>query len=168
MVKLTIRLRGHSVRLTEISMHLTGWNLGACFSEVPTLFGPISGATIPFISWQRLGSEPLNFAIFLAFSYVKNMTSWKISFSKQADFSLTTVFFCTRKVPGTFEKQAPGHNYLQRGHLADDGGVKKKRWCAAWKLIKSKNQYCEKYYHITSWFVTIRSTSDHRVSRKLN
>ena len=34
----------------------------ACFSKVPKLLGPISGATIPFISSQRRGSKPPNFA----------------------------------------------------------------------------------------------------------
>ena len=34
----------------------------ACFSKVPKLLGPISGATIPFISLQRRGSKPSNFA----------------------------------------------------------------------------------------------------------
>ena len=39
----------------------------ACFSKVPKLFGPISGATIPFISSQRRGSKRSNFAIILVF-----------------------------------------------------------------------------------------------------
>ena len=30
---------------------------GACFSKVPKLFGPISGATTAFISWQCRGSN---------------------------------------------------------------------------------------------------------------
>ena len=36
---------------------------GVCFSKVPKLFGPISGVTISFISSQRRGSKPSNFAI---------------------------------------------------------------------------------------------------------
>ena len=41
--------------------------LEACFLNDPTLFGSISGTTIPFISSQRRGSEPSNFAILLVF-----------------------------------------------------------------------------------------------------
>ena len=63
---------------------------GACFSKVPKLFGSLSGATIPFISSQRRGSKPSNFAILLIFLVLK--TCKKISFSKQADCSLTTSF----------------------------------------------------------------------------
>ena len=57
---------------------------GACLSKVPKLFGPLSGATIAFISSQRRGSKPSNF-VFLVLKTCK-----KISFSKQADCSLTT------------------------------------------------------------------------------
>ena len=63
---------------------------GHRFSKVPKLFGSISGATIPFISSQRRGSKPSNFAILLDFLILK--TCKKISFSKQADCSLTTSF----------------------------------------------------------------------------
>ena len=63
---------------------------GACFSKVPKLFGPISGATIPFISSQRRGSKPSNFAILLVFLTLKICS--KIMFSKQADCSLTIAF----------------------------------------------------------------------------
>ena len=63
---------------------------GACFSKVPKLFGPISGTTIPFISSQRRGSNPSNFAILLIFLILKACK--KISFSKRADCSLTTSF----------------------------------------------------------------------------
>ena len=42
---------------------IKGFALGACFSKVPKLFGPISGATIPFISLQSRGCKPSNFAI---------------------------------------------------------------------------------------------------------
>ena len=63
---------------------------GACFSKVPKLFGSLSGATIPFVSSQRRGSKPSNFAILLIFLILK--TCKKISFSKQADCSLTTSF----------------------------------------------------------------------------
>ena len=44
---------------------------GACLSEVPKLFGSISGVTIPFISSQRRGSKPSNFAIPLVFLSLK-------------------------------------------------------------------------------------------------
>ena len=47
---------------------------GACFSKVPKLFGPISGATIAFISTQCRGSRPSNFAILLVFLTLK---TWK-------------------------------------------------------------------------------------------
>ena len=40
---------------------------GACFSEVPNHFEPISCATIPSISSQQRGSKPSNFAILLLF-----------------------------------------------------------------------------------------------------
>ena len=63
---------------------------GACFSKVPKLFGTISGATIAFISSQRRGSKPSNFAILLVFLILK--TCKKISFSKQADCNFTTCF----------------------------------------------------------------------------
>ena len=63
---------------------------GASFSKVPKLFGPISGATIAFISSQRRASKPSNFAIILVFLILK--TCKKISFSKQADCSLATSF----------------------------------------------------------------------------
>ena len=63
---------------------------GACFSKVPNLFGLISGATIAFLSSQRRGSRPSNFAVFLVFLVLK--TCKKISFSIQADCCLTTDF----------------------------------------------------------------------------
>ena len=62
----------------------------ACFTKVPKLFGPISGATIPFISSQRRGSKPSNFAIL--FVCLKLKICSNISFSKQADCSLKTGF----------------------------------------------------------------------------
>ena len=37
----------------------------ACFSKVSKLFGPISGATIFFISSQRRGSKPSKFIALL-------------------------------------------------------------------------------------------------------
>ena len=63
---------------------------GACFSKVPKLYGPISGATISLISSQHRGSKPSNFAILLVFSTLKRR--WEISFWKQADCSLTSGF----------------------------------------------------------------------------
>ena len=44
---------------------------GACFSKVPKLLRPISGATIPFISLQHQGSKPSNFTIILIFLTLK-------------------------------------------------------------------------------------------------
>ena len=63
---------------------------GACFSKVPKLFGPFSGAAIPFIASQRGGCKPSNFAILLVVLTLKSCQ--KISFSKQADCSLKTGF----------------------------------------------------------------------------
>jgi len=63
---------------------------GGCFSKLPQLFEPISGTTIPFISSQRRGSKPSNFAILFIFLILK--TCKKITFSKWADCSLTTSF----------------------------------------------------------------------------
>ena len=77
---------------------------GACFSKVPKLFGPISGATIPFISSQHRGSRPSNFAIVLVFLMLK--TCEKISFSKQADCSLITNF-SGPKSSGDFRETGP-------------------------------------------------------------
>ena len=54
------------------SVHPIEYNPGACFSKVPKLFGPISGATILFISSQRRGSKPSNLYP-LVFSYNKNL-----------------------------------------------------------------------------------------------
>ena len=48
-----------------------GSGLGACFSKVPKLFGPSSGATIPFICSQGGGSKPSNFAFPLLFPKLK-------------------------------------------------------------------------------------------------
>ena len=53
----------------------------ACFSKFPNLFGPMSGATVPFISSQRQDSKSSNFAILLVFVTLK--TCEKIYFSKQ-------------------------------------------------------------------------------------
>ena len=64
--------------------------LGPVSQKSPKLFGPISGATIAFIPLQRQGSKPSNFSILLVFLTLK--TCKKISFSEQADCSLTTSF----------------------------------------------------------------------------
>ena len=78
----------------------------AFFSKVPNLFGPILVATIPFISSERRGAKPSNFAVLLVFRTLKACS--KISFSKQVDCSLTVqLAFLARKVLGFFEKQAP-------------------------------------------------------------
>jgi len=63
---------------------------GTCFLKVPKLFGPIPGATTAFMSSQRRGSKPSNFAILSVFLVLK--TCKKITFSKQADCSLTASF----------------------------------------------------------------------------
>ena len=89
------RRRGPVVRGLVSHAVAAGANLaltsGACFSKVPKLFGPISGATTSFISWQCRGSKPSNFAILLGFLISK--TCKKIRFSKQAaNCSLTTSF----------------------------------------------------------------------------
>ena len=63
MVRLTRTVSGHSVTLIKHGVHPVECNPGACFSKVSKLFGPISGATIPFISSQRRASKPSNFAI---------------------------------------------------------------------------------------------------------
>ena len=62
-----------STSLQEFFLGFCGFPFspGACFSKIPKLFGPISGATIPFISSQRRGSKPSNFAILLAFLTLK-------------------------------------------------------------------------------------------------
>jgi len=52
----------------------------ACFSKFPNLFGPMSGATVPFISSHRQDSKSSNFAILLVFLTLK--TCEKIYFSK--------------------------------------------------------------------------------------
>ena len=44
----------------------------ACFSKFPKLFGPISDATVPFISSQRRGSKASNLAFLFVFHTSKN------------------------------------------------------------------------------------------------
>ena len=90
------------------------------FSKVPKLFGPISGATIPFISSQRRGSRLSNFAIVLGFLILKTSALFynkKISFSKQADCSLTTSF-SGPKSSGDFRETGPWPPSLEGGALA--------------------------------------------------
>ena len=58
---------GHKNTSLEFSKCEVFPSPGACFSKVPKLFGTISGATIHFLSSQRRGSKPLNFAILLVF-----------------------------------------------------------------------------------------------------
>ena len=71
---------------------------GACFSKVLKLFGPISGATIPFISWQCWGNKPSNFPILLLFLTLKTC-------------SLSTDFLGLKTVLRMLEKQTPGLNW---------------------------------------------------------
>ena len=65
---LDFRFRRHMWAICGLSLVLYP---GACFSNVPRLFGPISSVTIPFISSQRRGSKPSNFAILLVFLILK-------------------------------------------------------------------------------------------------
>ena len=77
-----------TLRLPRIHTKKRGtWGL---FLKSPETFRVSSGATIPFISSQRRGSKPSNFAVLLIFLTLK--TCKKIIFSKQADCSLTTNF----------------------------------------------------------------------------
>ena len=90
-----------------IAHYLYSKRPGARFSKVQKLFGPISDATIPFISSQRRGFELSNFTILLAFLTLK--ACQKI---KQADRSFTNGFSgpkrfrtfetCFSKVPTLF------------------------------------------------------------------
>ena len=77
----------------------------AMFLKVPKLCGPISGATIPVLSSQRRASRLSNFVIFLVFLTLK--TCQKISFSKQADCSLTPGF-SVPKSSRDFRETGPG------------------------------------------------------------
>ena len=119
-----IRLTGQSVRLAEISMNLIEWNPGACFSEVPKLFGPISGATIPFISWQCRGSKPPNFASLLVFLTLKTWLVERSAFQSKW-ISVWQLFFLSPKRSRDFRETGPW-TYLQRGHLAHEGGVNRR------------------------------------------
>lgn len=67
-----------------------------------SVFVPISGATIPFISAQRRGSQPSNWAILLVFLTKKQQ---QINPKKNAKKSALRI----RTVLGTFEKQAPDY-----------------------------------------------------------
>ena len=64
------------------------------------------GVTIPFMSWQCQGSKLSKSTILLVFLTLK--TCQNISFSKQADLSLTAGF-SGRQVLRACEKQAPWH-----------------------------------------------------------
>ena len=102
------------------------------FSKVPKLFGSISGATIPFISSQRRGSKPSNFAILLVFLILK--TCKKISFSKQADCSLTTSF-SGPKSSRDFRETGPSTLV----YIENYPGI--------WKKIKGKKRYLSLIFH---------------------
>ena len=92
-------LRDNYMQLSKI-----GWTRGPVSQKSGNVSGLFRGPTIPLISLPRRFSKPLNFATLSVFLTFKRC--WKISFSKQADFSLTTGF-SARIVLGTFEKQAP-------------------------------------------------------------
>jgi len=94
----------HIWEITTCSFSKIGWTRGPVSQESGNVSGLFRGPTIPFISLPRRVSKPLNFATLSIFLTFKRC--WKISFSKQADFSLTTGF-SSRIVLGTFEKQAP-------------------------------------------------------------
>ena len=79
-----------------------------CFSKVPKLFGPISGATIAFITSQRQGFKPSNFAILLVFLLLKKCK--KINFFQNKRIAVWQLAFRALKVLRTFEKRAPGHH----------------------------------------------------------
>ena len=102
-------------------------------AKVPKLFGPVSGASIPVISSQRQGSKPSNFAIllvFLTFSYFF-LLSYFLTFSYffllfsyflLLVFLTFSYFFRTRKVLGTFEKQAPDPKFVMKSvHISFSG-----------------------------------------------
>ena len=73
----------------EISVYLITCNPGACFSKVPKLFGPISGATIAFI---YIFATPRFYAIKLrnplGFSYSKNMLKDQIFKTNELPFDI--------------------------------------------------------------------------------
>ena len=83
---------------------------GAYFSKVPKLLGPISGATISFISSPCRGSEPLNFTILFVFPSFK--TCKEISLEqdqlKTCWLHFDNWLFELEKFLGTFERQTPG------------------------------------------------------------
>ena len=73
MSKLARRASEHFVTLIEIRVHLVRVKPVAFFSKVPKVSfrAYFKGATIPFISSQRRGSKPSNFAILLVFLTLK-------------------------------------------------------------------------------------------------
>ena len=75
---------------------------GARFSNVPRLFGRISGDIILFVSLKRRRLEARNFAVILIF--IPFTTYEKTSFTEWAGHSFTN----GRNVFWTFEKRAPG------------------------------------------------------------
>ena len=89
-------LNGSEESLTEI------FRPGACFSKVQKLFGPISGATIAFISSQCQGSTSSNFAMFLVSlhkKHIKRLTfqtnglqfgNWLVGLEKFSELSRNT------------------------------------------------------------------------------
>ena len=60
-LKLGTKVRGNSVTLIEIRVHLVRVISGDRFSKVPKLYGPFSGVTIPFVSHERRGFKSSNF-----------------------------------------------------------------------------------------------------------
>ena len=132
---------------------------GACFSKVPKLFGPISGTTIPFISSQRRGSKPSNFAVLLIFLILKACK--KISFSKRADCSLTTSFSGPKSFRDVRETGPWFHlNHCNKKNRENCRREKKKnclcfesfRW---WNTLSKKkfHRACERVFVLENLFV---------------
>ena len=65
-------------------------NPGARFSKVPKLYGPFSGATIPFVSQEWRGFKSSNFTVI--FFCVALKTCLKIGFPNQAVGNFTFGF----------------------------------------------------------------------------
>ena len=76
---------------------------GARFSKVPKLYGPFSGATIPFISQERRGFKSSSFSHF-SFCHLENMLKDRLSKTSGWQFHK---WLSDPKVFWTYEKQAP-------------------------------------------------------------
>ena len=126
------------------------WCEGDCFSKVLKLFGPNSGATIPFISSQRRGSKPPNFAILLVFLTLR--TCQKIGFSKQADCSLTTGFSGPKSSPNFRETGPRLTTFKQQSLLNAVSDVP-----VSIAVIFAKATYLVIYFHFSTFIYWQRS-----------